>query len=111
MLLRFATKTLMTWFGNASAVEYNLYRGPLNLLGPSYSGDCLNRTQNTSYVDSQVPVAGQAFFYLVTMDVACGAGVQEGPMGDGTSGATSWLRSGSVAGEHADVARPVRAAA
>jgi hypothetical protein len=33
-----------------------------------------------------MPVAGDAFFYLVTMDVVCGSGVQEGPMGDGADG-------------------------
>ena len=75
------------WTGNPAAVEYNVYRGPLHLLGPSYSGNCFARTTNTSATDSQSPSRGTGFFYLVTMDVACGSsGIVEGPMGDATSG-------------------------
>jgi len=63
----------MFWSANASAIEYNLYRGSLHLLGPTYSGDCLATTADPSYEDSTIPNPGQAFFYLVTMETLCAA--------------------------------------
>lgn len=62
------SKQLM-WNLDPNSDGYHVYRGDVGLLGYDNWGACLDTVIGgaaTSYDDSQTPVPGQAFFYLVT---------------------------------------------
>jgi len=81
--LRFSSRDTLTWDSTPGATRYNLYRGYLRRLSPTFFGTILEPEVAINLAfDAAKPPAGQAFFYLVT-----GMGDAEGPMGFGAAGA------------------------
>ncbi len=79
--LQFQNKTVLRWTEERWSKElggsYNMYRGALSQL-PSGFGSCrAPGLTSTSYEDTEVPSAGEGFFYLVTAK----ADHEEGSMG------------------------------
>lgn len=80
------SKTQLNWTARASADTYDLVRGDVTSLASGSYGSCVNQLDgnraDTSFDDTAVPAAGQAFHYLVRgVDLGCG--------GAGTWGAAS----------------------
>jgi len=78
-------KDTLLWDVEASAVEYHVYRLPLNSLGFSLYGTCMDgmdadRT-DTEWFDDEVPAPGNGLVYLITAEDVLG---NEGTMGVAT---------------------------
>lgn len=55
------------WTGIPTATTYNIYRGDLALVSPTYYGSCFATGLPTPiFTDPSIPVPGGGFFYLVT---------------------------------------------
>jgi subtilisin family serine protease len=55
------------WTAIATATTYNVYRGSLSLISPTYYGSCLaTGLVAPTFNDASIPVPGGGFFYLVT---------------------------------------------
>lgn len=83
--LRFTSKTEMIWDPEWSVGTYNVYRGITYDLPSGDYGNCVayNLT-STSYSDTEIPISGHCFFYIIT---AVNKIKEEGTMGyksDGT---------------------------
>jgi hypothetical protein len=78
-------KDTLLWDAEVSAVEYHVYRLPLNSLGFSLYGTCMDgldadRT-DTELFDDEVPAPGSGLVYLITAEDVLG---NEGTMGVAT---------------------------
>ena len=82
--LAFSDNTTLTWSATADADDYNVYRGVVSQLG-GVPAKCLgDEIDTTSFPTATEPVAGTAFFYLVTGESDIDG---EGPAGMETGGA------------------------
>lgn len=72
---------VVSWDPAAGAVQYRVYRGTLGTL-PNHCSDAQWYRSTTSYPESAVPPAGEAFTYLVTAVDAS----EEGPIGQRSDG-------------------------
>ena len=68
--MRWPGPTAMQWTALPAAVSYHVYRGDLASLGCGFLGDCRDDLDadltDLTLADSEVPLPGEAFFYLVT---------------------------------------------
>lgn len=81
--LKFSSATSLTWDPEASVGTYNVYRGQLSSLPGSY-GACLGPgLTNETFDDTNVPAAGEVYFYLITAENRV---EEEGTMGSTSSG-------------------------
>jgi hypothetical protein len=81
----FSNKTTLTWTPEGSTGTYNLYRGVVTDLPGTY-GACKTPANivGQTITDTDVPLSGQCFFYLVTAENRI---TEEGTMGYASSGA------------------------
>jgi hypothetical protein len=84
--IRFVSMTSITWDPVADAFFYNVYRGDLAGLDLTY-GTCQNdndpNPSDTIYVDSEIPLPGEGFAYLVSYRLISGeAGLGTRSSGD-----------------------------
>jgi hypothetical protein len=84
--LAFGDKQGLSWSPVSGATSYNLYRGYLRDLSPSFLGTVLEPELPVPFaVDQANPASGHGFFYLAT---ATGEG--EGPLGAGRTNSFPW---------------------
>lgn len=89
--VQFVASDTLDWIGEATAYDYQLYRDTLsNLSGLGY-GECVQTgiTSSTT-TDTELPAAGNGFFYLVTAQNRLG---EKGAKGKQSNGST---RGGAV---------------
>lgn len=83
--LRFADDTTLRWQGARSAGTYNLYRDLVSALAGLGFGQCEQQGIDTnSTTDNATAPAGDAFFYLVTVQNRLGEEGGKGNRSDGT---------------------------
>jgi len=82
--LAFLDHDTLDWDAHPSADVYHLYRDALSTLSASYAGTCEQTgLPSSTTTDAGVPVAGDTWFYLVTMENRLG---EEGTRGVDGSG-------------------------
>ncbi len=82
--LRFANATTLGWDAEPSVGSYDVYRGMVAELHTGSYGTCLTQGLTVRQAsDSEVPTAGQCFFYLVTAENRL---TEEGTLGNDSSG-------------------------
>jgi parallel beta-helix repeat protein len=54
------------WDLEPHSESYNVYRGPLDMLGYAEWGNCLGITLDTEFFDGEIPLPDRGFFYLVS---------------------------------------------
>ena len=65
--LRWSNLTTLEWNADRSIGSYALYRNRLNTLAAANGGDCLvSGLSSETSLDSELPGAGNGYFYLVT---------------------------------------------
>ncbi len=82
--LRLTDATTLEWDPEASAMKYQVYRGPLSSMPGTYGACFAGNLAESTATDASAPGLGQAFFYLVTGRNRLG---EEGPKGYSSSGA------------------------